>query len=306
VLVVDDASRDGSAAVAAAAGVRVVERSVRGGPAAARNLGASESRGEVLLFVDADVLVRPETVTRAASAFLRDDLPAAVFGSYDDEPSARGAVSQYKNLLHHFVHQHSEEAAETFWAGCGAVTREAFEAVGGFDAGAYPEPSVEDIELGYRLRERGYRILLLKDLQVKHLKRWGLSSLLLTDIFRRAVPWSRLILRRGAAHNDLNLRTRDRLSAAAAWLTLLCVACAPLAPALLYVTPLPPLALIYLNAELYRFFARRRGALFLAAAVPLHWLYLLYGSATFAVCWLLHALGRDGSPRVKLSGNSKS
>ena len=47
--------------------------------------------------------------------------------------------------------------------------------MGGFDEG-YHEPTIEDIDLGYRLKKAGYRIQLVKELQVKHLKRWEFLS----------------------------------------------------------------------------------------------------------------------------------
>ena len=94
----------------------------------------------------------------------------AVFGSYDDAPAAAGLVARYKNLYHHYVHQRSGASAQSFWAGCGAVRRSAFLAVGGFDEERYPRPSIEDIELGYRLTDAGYRIRFRPDLMVKHLK----------------------------------------------------------------------------------------------------------------------------------------
>ncbi|HEU4594716.1 MAG TPA: glycosyltransferase family A protein, partial [Pyrinomonadaceae bacterium] len=217
-IVVDDGSTDGGASAAAccARGVEVVALARNSGPAAARNRGAERGRGSVLLFVDADVVVRPDTLARVAALFTERPEVAAVFGSYDDAPAARNFVSQYKNLQHHFVHQHASERAETFWAGCGAVRRAAFEAVGGFDERRYTKPSVEDIELGRRLRRAGFVIALDKGLQVKHLKRWTLPSLLRADIFDRALPWSRLILRDGGGGmiNDLNLRVRERACAA--------------------------------------------------------------------------------------------
>ena len=83
-------------------------------------------------------------------------------------------VSQYRNLLHHFVHQEGNPEASTFWAGCGAVRRAAFDAVAGYDEARFRRPSIEDIELGYRLRRAGYRIRLDRDLQCTHLKRWRL------------------------------------------------------------------------------------------------------------------------------------
>jgi len=69
-------------------------------------------------------------------------------------------LSQYKNLLHHFVHQGSSSDATTFWAGCAAVDRKVFVDIGGFDAARYDQPSIEDIEMGYRMLSQGHRVLL--------------------------------------------------------------------------------------------------------------------------------------------------
>src|SRR5205807_8681242 len=63
----------------------------------------------------------------------------------------------------------------TFWAGLGAVRRDAFEAVGGFDAERYLVPSVEDIDLGARLATTGHRIELDPAVQGTHLKAWSLD-----------------------------------------------------------------------------------------------------------------------------------
>jgi hypothetical protein len=43
----------------------------------------------------------------------------ALVGSYDAEPAASGLVSQYKNLLHHYMHQHGRREAATFWSAAG-------------------------------------------------------------------------------------------------------------------------------------------------------------------------------------------
>ena len=57
-------------------------------------------------------------------------------------------MAAFRNLLHHTVHCRSQGEVGSFWAGLGAVRRSAFETAGGFDAERYPEPSIEDIELG--------------------------------------------------------------------------------------------------------------------------------------------------------------
>src|ERR687894_766679 len=93
----------------------------------------------------------PDELSRIEAAFADDPGLTALFGSYDDRPEAPGAVSGFRNLLHHHVHQGGAGPARTFWAGLGAVRRDAFVAAGGFDEGRYPVPSIEDIELGMRL-----------------------------------------------------------------------------------------------------------------------------------------------------------
>ncbi|MFX0204005.1 MAG: glycosyltransferase, partial [Candidatus Hodarchaeota archaeon] len=165
VIVVDDGSKDDSAEIARRNGAKVLKLSSQLGPAAARNYGSKEAKGDILLFVDADVLIRKETIGRTVSDFNQHPEIAALFGSYDDSPTAKNFISQYKNLQHHFVHQHSNRDAVTFWAGCGAIRRKVFHDLGGFDQNRYPKPSIEDIELGYRMKRAGHRILLDKDLQ---------------------------------------------------------------------------------------------------------------------------------------------
>jgi glycosyltransferase involved in cell wall biosynthesis len=276
----------------------------------ARNLGARAASGDVLLFLDADVAVHPGTVGRAAAAFAADPELVAAFGSYDEQPADPGFLSQFKNLFHHYVHQHARDRASTFWAGCGAIRRSAFLALGGFDEATYRRPSIEDIELGYRLARSGAKVRLFKDWQVTHLKRWTFGGLLRTDIFDRGVPWTRLLWRE-TLHDppqagprpflmDLNLQTANRISVVCVYLLALALVGAGYHVASLGVAALPALALLWLNRDLYVFFARRRGWPFAARAVLFHWLYYLYNGVSFVLGTLAYL--RDGAPKVAADG----
>jgi glycosyltransferase involved in cell wall biosynthesis len=271
-VLVDDGSTDGTADVAAALGVRVVRRARTGGPAAARNHGVQSTGGAIVVFVDADVEVATGSVARALGTLASTPELTGVFGSYDAEPAAPGLVSQFRNLLHHFVHQQGNAEAFTFWAGFGAVRREGFAAVGGFEERP-GRRAIEDVELGYKLRAAGYRLRLDHGMLCTHLKRWTLGSMLRTDLMSRAIPWARLVLRTGMAPRDLNLTASQRWSVA---LTGLLVATLPLvawAPArLLAVSALA--GVIGLNWQLYDFLRRARGVAFAVACVPLHLLHL--------------------------------
>jgi GT2 family glycosyltransferase len=290
VAVIDGAS-DTLAQIATEIGATILVLEDRGGPGRARNRGAERAGGEVLLFVDADVEVPPDLVARVAALFAGESPPAAVIGSYDDDPGDPGFLSQYRNLLHHFVHQTGRKQAATFWAGCGAVRRRAFLDLGGFDEG-YTEPSIEDIELGSRLRRAGHEIHLVKQLQVKHLKRWRLGEMASTDLWRRAVPWTELMLGEGGLVNDLNVKTRDRISVALAFLPLAALAAAWRWPWLLAVAAAVPILLVALNASFFGVLRRRRSVLFALRAVAPYWLYLLICGVGFGLGLARHLLGR--------------
>ncbi len=276
-------------------GARILRNSTAHGPAHARNRGAEAASGDVLFFVDADVVVEPSSIARVAEQFAREPDLAALIGSYDDAPGAGNFLSQYRNLLHHYTHQAGRPEASTFWGACGAVRRGAFRDVGGFDE-RYRRPCIEDIELGYRLRQAGYAIRLVKDLQVKHLKRWEAGSMIKTDIFSRALPWTALLLERRQLPNDLNLDTASRLSTAAVFALAGALAGAPRRPALLGPAGGAALALLGLNKKMYTFFYQKRGLRFTLRVLPWHWLYYAYSGVAFGVGLLRHALGLRGIP----------
>lgn len=179
-------------------------------PALARNSGAARATGDILVFIDADVTVHQDVFERIRGAFTADPELVALFGSYDDAPSSPGVVSEFRNLLHHHVHQEGAGPAGTFWAGLGAMRRDAFEAAGGYSV--HP---IEDIELGMRLVDRGARIVLDPSIQGTHLKHWSLAGMVRTDLFVRGIPWVGLLMdRRGSASlSGLNLGWRHRISA---------------------------------------------------------------------------------------------
>jgi GT2 family glycosyltransferase len=294
VLVVDDGSRDASADAAKGAGARVVTMAATRGPAAARNLGARHARGDVLFFVDADVAVRPDAIDHVARA-LKDVTVAAVIGSYDATPGATNFLSQYKNLAHRYWHQIARTDGFTFWGACGAIRASAFHAVSGFDE-RYKAPSIEDIELGYRLRRAGLRVRVDPTLEVTHLKRWTAASLIRSDFAARALPWSELIFREGRIDDDLNLQMRARMGVAGTWLLVLCAVLAFWIPQAGWAAVALAAGLLLLDLPLWRYFARLRGVAFAAAAVPWQWLQYACSGVAFGFAGARHLLK---SPRTR-------
>jgi glycosyltransferase involved in cell wall biosynthesis len=284
-VVVDDRSTDDTAAVAASFGARVLTMPKNMGPGAARNYAALQARGDVLWFVDADVIARTGSGALIRKV-LADEGVDAVFGSYDDQPPARNFASQYKNLVHRFYHQRGARDAATFWAGCGAMRTETFLKVGGYDIVQFKRPSIEDIELGYRVRDAGGRITLEPSLVATHLKHWTLGGVIHTDIFCRALPWSRLMLSRKGVDDDLNVANAERARAVLAGLFVASFV-TPLIELSLWPVPLAMLAAVVLaNWTFLAFMTRLRGPLFGLASLLFHQLYYIYAAVSFVYCVL--------------------
>jgi glycosyltransferase involved in cell wall biosynthesis len=282
VIVVSDGDTDGSWRVAEEYGAQVLRMPVSRGPARARNLGAAEAKGDILFFVDADVTVSQDAISQVAEAFQSSPEVAAIFGSYDDSPFETNFLSQYKNLFHHYVHQNAKEEASTFWAACGAIRREVFSAMGGFDE-AFRRPSIEDIELGYRLRRAGHRIRVVKRLKVKHLKHWGIVSLLRADFFYRALPWTDLILGEGKFIDDLNVTISNRVSVIFTYVFCVALLGSWWMPWLFPVALVMVMGLILIHRDFYRFFRDERDWVFAAKTIPWHWFYFFYSGLAFSI-----------------------
>ncbi len=298
IVVVDDASTEGNpAAVARRHGARIVTLDDNGGPAVARNAGVAEIDEPLVLFVDADVLVHEDTVRLAAETLEEDARLGACFGSYDEHPADPGFLSQFRNLYHRWVHQNGNTDASTFWTGCGAVRRAAFDAAGGFSE-VLSHLGMEDIDLGYRMRDAGFRIRLVKSMTCTHLKAWRLGSMIRTDIFHRGVPWMLLILARDGAPDDLNLDAKSR------WCTLLggvlpgAVVAGFAWPALWIAAAAAGTGIALLQRKFLGYVGALRGTRFALAAVPALWLLYVCAAASVPIALWRHATGRGLAGRL--------
>jgi glycosyltransferase involved in cell wall biosynthesis len=292
-IVVDDGSTDDSPAIASEYADLVIRLPAPShGPGYARNRGVERARGECIVFLDADCLVRADTLTRLAETMMTRSDVAAVFGAYCDEPEAAGLVSKYRNLLHHYTHAQEPGEAQTFWAGCGCVRRATFVAIGMYDEWRFSRPQIEDVELGYRLSAHGHRILLQPEIQVTHLKRWTFRGMLKADFMDRGVPWARLLAEQRALlgkaaskAKSLSLRAKEKSNTFLVCLGLLLLGLSmPHRNHLLAVLGALCLVVVILRGlPLYAFFFRKRGLVFAICGVVLHMVYYL--TAAVSVVW---------------------
>lgn len=175
-ILVDDCSSDGTPAIARERGIEVVSFPQRMGPARARNEGAGLSRGEIILFLDSDVVIPPDLVEKVSGLFRADPMTAAVQTLYSPYCPAEDLVSRYQNFYYFFALDRIRgDTTATFATWCAAVRKDIFLQAGGFNV-SIPEPTVEDEELGYEIADRGCRIFLARDIHVTHLAAYTVSQ----------------------------------------------------------------------------------------------------------------------------------
>lgn len=273
VIVVDDGSTDQSLSVAKSFPCQVIASEANRGPAAARNLGASVSKAAWLFFLDADILVEPETITQVAQTFHERPEISAFFCSYQKGTIPTNFFSVYKNYVHYYTHQISSEDATTFCSGYGGIKREVFLAIGGFDE---HYRNLEDIEMGYRLHQAGHRILLRKDIQLTHCKHYSLKGLITSDLFQRAIPWTKIMLDKRIYRADLNTRVNNVLSVPVAFLILFVLPFIFINATFLLLFIGLWIAFCTLNIDFYRLVFRERGVWFTAKTILMNWFTYIY------------------------------
>jgi len=176
IILVDDCSADRTASIASDAGIEILSFSERGGPAIARNAGAEKAEGDIILFLDADVVVPADLIEKISDCFLSDSSAVAVQTVYSPYCPAVDLVSRYQNFYYyHSLTRIKGNSTATFATWCAAVQRDLFIEIGGFNT-SIPEPTVEDEELGYEIADRGRKIVLARNIQVTHLASYTVAQ----------------------------------------------------------------------------------------------------------------------------------
>lgn len=290
-IVVDDASDDSTATIGARHADKVVRLSGRSqGAAYARNRGVELARGEIVAFVDDDVLVRPDTLPRILATLAEHPTIDAVSAVHDATPRARSFFSQYWNLLLRFGEQRHLDEKAHFPSGCGAVRRTVLLTAGMFDEWRFPTASLEAVELGQRLKGSGHRLVLMPELEITRLKRWTLRAVC-GEAWQRSTLLSRSLgyqrTRASAPSEVVFTLSRSLIPGLGILGSLIFVAAFLPEPRVAFKGAIALTALLLTNLPVYRFYQRSRGVGFAIAAVPVHLVVQAVSGIGLCAGWLL-------------------
>jgi GT2 family glycosyltransferase len=197
VIVVDDASRDRTAAVVEAAGVRSIRHEQPRGPNGARNTGIAGAAADLIAMVDDDVWAPPEWLRALVEGARRHPRAGALGGPIRarfEGPAPRSCGRERPPITSLDLGK-DDHATDLVWSANMAIRREAFDQVGPFDERFSTGGDEEDWLR--RLRAAGGEVVYVADAWLDH---------------RRAGDDARLrSLMRSAYRRGRNMRAYDRM-----------------------------------------------------------------------------------------------
>lgn len=187
VVVVDDCSDDSSLDIIAGYPCRLIRLPEHGGASRARNEGARNSRGDILFFIDADCLLQPETLDRAATASMENGPDVIIGGTYTWLPYDRDFFSIFQSIFIHYSETKNIEAPDYIATHAMLIHAATFHKSGGLNEDFMP--ILEDVEFCHRLKRLGFRLRMAPDIQVQHIFNFNLAKSLRNGI-RKTKYWS--------------------------------------------------------------------------------------------------------------------
>lgn len=177
VVLVNDCSTDNSLEVIGRLAdrfpFRLIDFKENRGVSKARNTGVREAGGEIILFIDADCIVLPDTIENSINELLGSD-SICVGGAYTREPWDKDFYSNFQSLYIH--HVETKVAHPDYIAThCLAIRKSTFDEFGGFieDSFIGHQASVEDVEFCHRMLKAGHQLTRSPNIQVQHMFRFG-------------------------------------------------------------------------------------------------------------------------------------
>lgn len=199
VLLIDDCSMDDTIQKAQKYPFRIIKLERRLTPAQVRNYGVKNASGDILIFIDADVVLEPDSIAKITRLISGPDTDA-VSAIYTENIPDVDFFSRLQNSILIYRYKKLPVSTDITCSFFCAIKRDAFEAIGGYNE---KMSYYEDIELGKRLSKKGYRCKFDPGLKVMHLKRYNYSGLII-DYFRKSAALGLYIKREGFAHKIKN------------------------------------------------------------------------------------------------------
>lgn len=270
IIIVDDCSTDNTVQVVKQYPVRVIQMEKNGGPARARNRGVGAAQGDIIFFLDSDVVLLDGAIREVNDYFVKNPSAQCVIGICATEPLNKGFVPKYMAMFE-YIHLLGtpNNKVSVFAPRCGAIKKDFFQKIGGYDE-SYKGADVEDFELARRIN-REDTIVLNPRILVKHQFVNNFQEAV-SNYFKRAVMWIHLFLKDKQFDNAGPTTPSNGIAALCAFFSFLSLFFIPFLPVAKYVFVFLFLVFLFSNARWLNFMRNEAGLFFMIRALFLNYI----------------------------------
>ena len=268
VIIVDDCSTDNTVEIAGRYPVRIIRMEKNGGPAKARNRGVEAAQGDIIFFLDSDVIVMDGAIKEVEDYFKNDPSAQCVIGISATEPLNKGFVPKYMAMFE-YIHLvgTQDSKVSVFAPRCGAIKKELFLKVGGYDE-SYIGADVEDFELARRINKTE-SIFLNPKMIVRH--QFANFRTALKIYFRRTVMWVHLFFREKKLDNAGPTSPANGIAAICAFFSFLLLFFLPFIGIAKYMFLFLIAVYLVSNLKWWNFMRKEAGLMFALRAILLNY-----------------------------------
>jgi len=268
VVIVDDCSTDDTVVTARKYPVNMIELQKNGGPAKARNIGVEASKGDIIFFLDSDVIVLDGTIREVQEHFERDPSAKCVIGVCSTEPLNKGFVPTYMAMFE-YIHliETPGHKVSVFAPRCGAVKKDFFRKIGGYNE-SYKGADVEDFELARRIN-RVDSIILNPKIRVRH--QFANFKQALRIYFKRTVMWVHLLFKVKKLDNAGPTSPSNGIAAICAFFSILSLVLIPYSAFAIHLFAFFIIVYVISNMKWWNFMRNEKGLFFAARALLLNY-----------------------------------
>jgi len=274
VIVVDDISTDNTLEIVRKYTCRVIELEKKSGPSVGRNVGVENAKSDIIMFVDSDAVVQEGGIERIVKGFRENPGVACISGVFDANPNDIGWFSRYRDRQVVYWHYSACDEVTVFVLTAGAIRKNVFFEVGGFEREFGVAADIEDFEIGHRIVSKGYKMIVDKDVKFYHFEHSSRFWMLVKKLFKRTRLWMHLF--RKSRKFEKNYATPSRsLAAVFAGLSLLSLFLAPFLDMAGIFFFIFFFIFIFLDAGFYRYLLKDGRLFFMFFAVAVHYFFTL-------------------------------
>lgn len=290
VIIVDDCSKDDTVDIAKRYPTRVIQLEKNGGPAIARNSGVNSATGDIIFFLDSDVILLDGAIEAVEDYFKNSPPSQCVIGICSTEPLNKGFVPTYMAMFEyiHLIGLQNKRVS-VFAPRCGAIKKELFQRIGGYDE-KYRGADVEDFELARRIN-RADSIILNPKIMVKH--QFANFRQALKIYYKRTIMWVQLFFREKQFDNAGPTSPSNGIAALCAFSSFMTLLIIPFIGEARYLFAFLIAVYLLSNLKWWNFMRKEKGILFSLKALLLN--YFLGIEITASAIYAVITYGMKGS-----------